>query len=558
MTRSSTSPFALAFSCALLLLSGALRAQETVVEAVAADPIANLIPADAAVVIRIAPLGELEGKIKKLVASIDKDFAEMIDASALLQEMGFEAELDRSKPMALSLRLAEDDPTSPPTITMILAIKDPAALSEMLTGNIASEPVVRGSYIAFSPDGPYAPGEGKSRLVKRMGNRDISVVADLNLLATTFKPFMEMGLASFEQEALPGLEMAMGPDGAKMVMGWVETAEAFVEALDTFDLHFLTDGNDVELQVGMDTKSGSRFSKMTWSDQANLGKVARGLPAGHPVAILMSMDFEAMTAQFMDLMKQLGESMGEEDLAMTLRMMEKSKEAIKLYGRDVAMTMGFGKGGIEFAQAMSTKGDAEKMAAEWRSLYADPLWKDMGVDVDFGETKALEGASISPMKMRMDMKKLIGDQELPEEVQGMISEMMAKVFGGKSGEIHGHLLTKADTLSFGLGSEAGLKECADQFVQGASANRHVAYGLKKAGKNAAMMMTMDLREVLRQARVAAEAFEAADGFPRIGAGNSVPIAVYAGASGTRISMGMATLMDDLAPIVRQLMRGSRR
>jgi hypothetical protein len=132
--------------------------------------------------------------------------------------------------------------------------------------------------------------------------------------------------------------------------------------------------------------------------------------------------------------------------------------------------------------------------------------------------------------------------------------ILGKVIGSEDGSLHASFSSKGRILGWIMGSEATAATALTIHSGEAEANKHMAYAMKKAGKNAGFMMSMDFREVMRQAWSVADAFGEGRNVPKIGAGNAAPIAIYAGASGSRATMGASVMFGEMAPIVRQLMR----
>jgi hypothetical protein len=192
-------------------------------------------------------------------------------------------------------------------------------------------------------------------------------------------------------------------------------------------------------------------------------------------------------------------------------------------------------------------------------LYADPAIAETGVTVVVGDSKEADDVFFVPMKMQFDWEKVLAQsggmgQPSSEEMKGIFG----KVTGSEDGSFHAGLASKGQVLGWIMGSETTAASALTMHSGQAEANQHVAYAMKKAGKDAAFMMSMDFREVMRQVWSVADAFGESRNVPKIGAGNAAPIAIYAGASGSRVTMGASVMFGEMAPIVRQLMRGRRR
>lgn len=544
-----------------LALSLPLAAQETVSEAKAADPIGALVPADAVAVARLGPISQTEAKVKRLVAAFSKDFAEFVDVGVLMDGLGLPVEIDRSKPAAIALRI---NPAGvAPLVTFILPVEDAAGVAEMLAdAGFPSPPVALGSFVAFSPDGEYEPGQGRCRLLERLAASDASLAVDLDKLVGAYREFIDMPMG--EAESAVSMAAAMWGDGmGGMVEGMLAQAKAFIDAVDTLDLRLDTDGNEATIRMGLDVKPDSSFSSMQWSQGARFDHLLPALSANHPVSMMLSMDLQGFFkwyGSFLESMSAAGMGMEPEQFDEFKKIMDLSAKGMEGVGSNLAFSFGMDKQGMALSQALDAKEDPVKTMGLWSDLYKDPVWKrESGMEIALGELEKRGDLHVLPMSVVVDWEKLLSmDPNIEAFDPEMASAVVSKLLGSEDGSIHSAMFARDKVIGYILGAKARVDSEVEAMGPWKTRNDHGAWALAKAGGESAFVLSMDFQGVMLMAKEFASVLGAGDEVPAIRQGSPAPVAMFAGARGRRITLGASTRVDDLARVVRQLMRGSRR
>jgi hypothetical protein len=363
----------------------------------------------------------------------------------------------------------------------------------------------------------------------------------------------------FQEAILPELEGVVDQTVADWARGLLVRCREIAQALDLADLQLTTDGDDVSLQMGIEFKRDSVFTNLNWSEGANAMQVLSLVPNHHPVAAAVSMKLSSVMQRIVMLMRHFPPDKGlsQKDLAQGLGMLQVTAKATEKMGRDVSLSVGAPKSAIELAQfSMASPSDRE-LLAESQAAIKDPVHLESGVSLHHEEATQVDDVFLQPFTVKMDWEKLLSNvMDAPEMIKQVVKRRVVKIIGGEA--LHGAFACKAQTLGFFLGSNLTPQALSAMMSPHVDAEGHVAYALKHSGERPGFVLSMDLREVARQVTSVMDNFGIGNSDKKIDAGPLAPIVAYAGASGSRVTLGVRGIFSEIAPIVRILMRGAQR
>ena len=535
--------FTLPLVCALL--AGAPLAPVS-----AQDALQNLIPDNAAGVVYVKSLGELQGEIQKLANMFQEGMGDEVDIQSLMMFLGLDDLLDMSKPAALAIGMPEDD-MAPPSMVLILPFKDAEAAVESVnsTGQFDSDAVARGSFVAFAPEGSFKPGSKPCALLQGMPKTDVAIRMNLEAMIANYKDMIAAGMEEASEELMremsregPGAE-AMG----KMMIQFMRDAVASARML---DITLNVEGTGVDMGAAITVADGSPMATGLKMGSQSLHALAARLPSSHPMAMMMSLDMEGLLQFLMPTYEAMAEDMPEEFGAAFKEMMSVNLEMAKALGDDIAWSMGVGSKGIEMAQAFTAK-DPEAFIGRWIDMLKMPLFADMGVSPKVGESKtSASGATMREIAMEFDWDVFGQTFGAPEGAGEEIESMLEMVFGSRQLKmVIGHV---GKTVALTMGGDPSL---AAGVSGGQSGGKGVlAQTLAKAGASPAFVWSMDLRGMMLAAGNLADRMGMSGEVPDFGKGPACPVGIYAGRTGLVFRGGMHADVGQILEMFGPFMR----
>ena len=523
------------------------------------DPISHLIPANAFAILRIGALEEVETELQKLVAMVDPDSAQMVNLDMLMAQLDLRIEVDREHPLVAAACFTEDK-YGEPTVALILPTKDAKGVAEYLEGEAYdSPPVALGNYVGFAPAGTYAPGAGQNRLWAKMPKRDICGRVDLAMVIKHFREDIDMGLAEMEEQLQMMSEMGGMPNAMNQMMeGYLELAHQLVASSDVLDISLDTDGNELDILGALTVRGGSPLANMGFFDGANLRPLARTIPATHSVSGLMFMELGPMMDMYKEILNEMGDMLPEGVGEQAAKLMDLSSELVKDCDGNMGFSLGTGPKGVEFSESVGVKSSGVSWLESWSRIAADESLKGLGVNVGLSEIKDhAEGVKSLGGTMAIDFKKFagqFGEQVSDRDLEFIISSLDT-FLGAENGAIPMQAYSTDKLVTVGIGGDAAFRKfLGDSLSSNVIPNKTLKWALDKAGQNAGFVLSADMRHALRDIRSIMAKVGEEDEMPPIAEGKPAPVAIHAGTSGLVTHIGVSTVGEGLAPLIKELMQ----
>ena len=525
------------------------------------DPIAHLIPTDAFAVVRIGALDEVEGELKKLVARVDPDTAEMVDLNVLLRMLNLEIQVSRKYPVVAAFSLAEEK-SAEPVITLILPTDDAKAAAEYLEGEAYdSPPVAMGNYIAFAPMGTYAPGAGENRLWGSIPKKDICASVDAAKLVSNFADEINEVFSEIDRELTREFEMGeVSESMQKLSREFVQEGRDLLDSADIIDLSLDTDGNALDLLMTLSVLKVSPMGDTGMFFGGDLRKVASTVPAEHPLAFLASVDMAYWMEYWIAHSKEVVQELPEDKQALIAESLEASKLLWKGADGSIAVSVGGGAKGLEITEGMGYRKGGKKSLTPVSQFpgFMDVL-KATGLSYRGGDVVDDEsGVSYADGEFKFDIASMLKDSskgEWGEEIVGAVTEIVHGVLGSPEGRISLRSAATDQLMSVTMGQRLALHEnLVARVSRGKIANETLAWAMKKAGQRPGLVISADLRKIMQDARKIAALLGEEAAMPPIADGPAAPLAMFAAADGLTARIGISTVGDGMGPFVKEMLK----
>ncbi len=531
-------------SLSVSLLAALLLLGVTPSSASAQDAFQNLIPDDAMGLVYMRSMGGFQSELQAIVATLDEDAAEEIDIETILGMLDLaEIGLDMTKPACIVMAAPEDEFT-PPTPVLIMPCKDAKESGDTINAmGFDQDAVVRGGYVAFSPEGMFKAGSKPNSLLANLPDTDLVIRIKLGGLIETYRADIDMVMDMMAEEV--SAEAAAAGAGAA-ADSMIEFITEVIDSAHMMDITADMNGTAMDVSMALTVGQGTPMAKGGTTGTNGVAAAAGFLPASHPMSLAMNLDMKGMVEFMMPMWKEMAEEMPKEQSAAYMKLMDASAQMMGAMGGDISFSMGVGAGGFEVVQVYSLSDPASYMEF-WRSMVSGDAASGMGMGFSVEDYKTDNGVSCQKVTMSMDWDKLMAINGIPE---GMVDTeemagMMAMVFGGEDLVFHWGAVGK--NMVMAMGGDTLFKQCIENPGKGPSAGMKKT--LAKAGTSPGFAMDVDVRGIMKAAGMMAEKMGMGGQMPLPGDGPPVSVGVYAGRSGLVYSAGMHADVGELAKLL---------
>lgn len=387
-------------------LPGALAAPVPSAAQAAAEDQSGLVPADAAVLVRLESLDAFHASVERLMGTFDDsgnapDKAELLDLFNL--PVGLDG-VDTTRPVFIGM----DVTLGQPLVTALLPASDAAAI-QAAAAEAGAKSAVRGDWVGVSTKPAYAP-TASNPLLAAMQPGVVSVHVDLEALLELYGGLIEMMLVQAEagiaQEAPPGAE---GVDVTAMTELGLDGFRLFLDSAESLDLALNESGSELSLS--------GRYTALEGSDLAGLTS-SLPLPQALPVSldddaamsVLVSGDWSELMTTFGPLIETFDAIYPASMRAGMKAYMDSLAGVYEDLGDVVVGSIGIGAQGFQVSTYVTS--EAEDADARFAAGVVAALESSgqalSGFGVTFGtpESLEIEGVSATRLPMNVDYDKL--------------------------------------------------------------------------------------------------------------------------------------------------------
>lgn len=487
----------------------------------AADPVElpqdlqELLPVDPAILFTCSSVEELNANWTEIQEAFeDEDAEESFDLLDWLREdfEEFDAAVDLTLPMAVALDMGPVMMGQEPYFTLVMPLKaDFADRESLLEDDGETSSLIQGDYLAVHSALGYQPAGVMPAIAQDMVPGVMNAVIDLEGLLLTYRPFVEMGLASIPvgiatTDTLPSGEVVVTDEG--MTQEEADALAAMIRALmdsvDRMDMGVGASGGKIRADMQLTTLPGTPLSPGPMPDFDDALELSGLLPAGGDFLMAIAMDMTPQFDVFKDFyilnMQRESEKMGAEIGPKYAAWFEDYLGMIDLWSKPLAGSYGFSTEGM-VAHAVLASDDAQADADRLVSLIEGMSDVGMGVNLTPLPGTEVDGVAVRSWKIDVDPETMtgLGGTVADPELSAMgrmqadqLASMMKKIVPGFSVAVQGnHVLLSADDDPTAM---AGMIAAAAK--SGADANDDLAKVAKAAGPGVQEVVTGDMMAIL--------------------------------------------------------------
>lgn len=440
----------------------------------AADPVElpkdlqELLPVDPAILFTCTSLEELDANWNEIQeAFADEDAEEPFDLLAWMREdfEEFDAAVAQDRPMAIALDMGPVMMGQEPYVTLVMPLKaDFADRESLLEDDGETTTLIQGDYLAFHSGYGYQPAGVMPAIAQDMVPGVLNAVIDLEGLLLTYRPFVEMGLASIPvgiatTDTLPSGEVVVTDEG--MTQEEADALAAMIRALmdsvDRMDMGVGAAAGKIRFDMQLTTLPGSPLSPGPQPDFAEALALSGLLPDGGDFLMAIAMDMTPQFDVFKDFyilnMQRESEKMGDDIGPKYAAWFEDYLGMIDLWSKPLAGSYGFSTEGMVAHAAMASddaQADADRLVALLEGM------SDIGMGVTLTPLPGaeVEGVAVRSWTIAVDPETMtgLGGTVTDPELSAMgrmqadqLAAMMKKIVPGFSVAVQGdHVLMSAD------------------------------------------------------------------------------------------------------------------
>ena len=510
--------------------------------------IAQLVPADTAVLLRISSAEKLEEVTSQLSAALPlPPSPNVLGMTAML---GLDpAAVERDRPVYLCASFGERD--APPVLTLIAPVADSGAIAKTHPGGGLG---VADGYVSLSQLKSDLRAGG-STLAAGIPGGDLSARCDLVRIISTYRADIENALQGFEEcfasgarAGLPSFEpaelTARITDWLRELVGSAETLDAVVNHKEGF----------FDLQLAMTAGETSPLARAAARTKSELVQLGRCLPPDMPVTMLLRFDIAGMNDLFLPVLSALMEKRPAEEREAREGHVRRMNDAADLLTDDWAIALDFGKDGMRFAMVGGAR-DAQAYLATYRDLLQTPVLGQMGMAFQSEGSRKVAGTTVERMRMTMDVQKymeFLGMEDLGAEAIGQASMALALVLGEKGMAFE--MAAQEDRLFFAAG--AG-EELMDRMLAADEPPAWLEGTAAAIGGELGFLVRLEMRGCMRG--VSEMIARLAPGMPgrAYPDGEDLPVVLYGTVDGRVYRGGMTGNLAKLAAFIRGTGSASR-
>jgi hypothetical protein len=492
------------FASALLILAAAC-APEPATSSLPAD-FSALVPADAFVVMQLRSVREL--------ADAAAPFREAADpgqrapgAEQLMAELRQQFDLpdavqllDLDQPLGWAI--SQGASVLQPVPTFIFPTTDPQAFMGFMAGMIPDTSMyAQGSYVAVRiGQGTAAAGSG-SPLLADFPSGLMSARADLTAILASYRPLIDVGIASFEKamesELLDQSDM---PFNIEPMMEWY--VEVFRGVMDSAErLDFSTDMNEmrVAFEFALHNREGSMLAKLGRAERVDYPALAARLDPDAMAQVVSCYSQADLITRFSGLYDEWAQSMQQEaDLppeaaALAADYFTAMKEIVPMLGREAVVSYDIHADGLRMSADIGAP-DPAALASRMTAFLRSAGLAACGFEAGAESRGELGGQEAVFWRQNVNEEKFF--QALPEADAGAAG-VLKSLLGDAGLEIA--MMPGPDRLRMVAGGDAAWRESAARRLAGTgTADAELLRELASLeGANPGMFFRIDLAAMFR-------------------------------------------------------------
>ena len=503
---------ATAVGLVLLLTASLVMAADTVE---LPKDLQELLPVDPAILFTCTSVEELDASWLEIQeAFADEDDEEPLDLLAWMREEfeEFDAAIDPARPMAVALDMGPVMMGQEPYVTLVMPLNAEFADREsLLEDDGETTTLIQGDYLVFNTSYCYHPACVIPAIAQDMVPGVLNVVIDLEGLLLTYRPFVEMGLASIPvgiatTDTLPSGEVVVTDEGMTQeeADALAVMIRALMDSVDRMDMGVGAGDSKIRFDMQLTTLPGTPLSPGPMPDFADALALSGLLPGSGDFLMAIAMDMTPQFDVFKDFyilnMQRESEKMGADIGPKYAAWFEDYLGMIDLWSKPLAGSYGFSTEGMVAHAAMASD-DAQADADRLVALLEGMSNVGMGVSLTPLPGADVDGVAVRSWKIDIDpetMTGLSGSVAEPElsamgRMQAdQLAAMMKKIVPGLSIAVQGnHVLLSADDDPTAM---AGMIAAAAK--GGADPNEDLAKVAKAAGPGVQEVVTGDMMAIL--------------------------------------------------------------
>lgn len=409
---------------ALLLAAGCGGGPDV---AAADAQIAKMLPDSTVAVVRITSIDELNQHQRAITRDLGEreqglDAVDMMTVAGL--PLGDASLLDTSLPIVIAVTSKR---ATPPTIAAIVPSKDAAAQAKALNARSITA-AVEGNYLAIPVFGTYKPAATASDLLSKLPAGTVSLHADVETLAKTYKVAIDSAIDLFEKQIVAEMERTapeMDMEPVAELYGSIGRAIAY--SAKTLQLGVRYEDGMFDLDVELDAKDGSSMSG--WSAPSNdMRALAQGMTGKGTIEGLFQFPMSKLQPRIEEMMDAISEIYPEE-FRETMKGLVAAYEGVYRQIESGAYIEGdlFGPGGMQMTAHMMPA-DPDSFGDMMAKLMRSESLQKMGVTATVAEPTTVDGTTVRDVELAIDSEKLmaLSGNSTPPEATGMFEAMFGK------------------------------------------------------------------------------------------------------------------------------------
>jgi len=490
---------------------GPSQAKQASAPAGEAGGLAQLVPADADVVIRLASLDAATSLLEEFAAAMDKPLPP--NPMAMLgAQMGIDlSQVEPTRPVAIAVAF---DPKRPmPATTCIL----PARNADALVASAQGKQTARAEgYVAVCDAAAFEPGG--SRLVESMPEGEVAMRIDLERMVAKYRKEIDQALGMARM--LKGqASQAPGPVPAAAFVGMFDsvlaTVKDVVDSGETLDLVVRREAAQLRFEVAYTARAGSALAQP--AEASGLAALATALPRDYPATVMFQLDVGA----WVDAFRSLAELAPEASRAEATKRLDALANRVAALDDIWMVACDLSGGRLQLVAACRAE-DAPAFVKDYVALATEPL-PGSGVVVKREGTRDVGGVSVHRLSVEVDPAV----QKNPERT----AKTLEALFGGDSFPVEA--AAKGDTVVCSVGAPM------DAVLEAGAAPAGLASAIGEAGGDLRFCLRLELRALIRGAAALTRAIDPDMKAPNLPEGAPVLITVTGARSGRVHRMGLS-------------------
>src|SRR5262245_32300956 len=448
------------FAVVLAASLAAAPAQQTAAPdpvARAHQDIASLIPADAAVVARIASIDQLLQHAIDVTKAAGEDTTK-VTVERLLDKLGpipgQHDLIDVRLPVVVAISLPR---ASPPAPVLLLPATDPAAFAASLPP-LAVPPVTAGSYVAVPLGKKYEKPAAPSTALSELPEGTFAVHADAEKVVAAFGAVIGTSLSAAKPQFAKILELnSPGLDGEALAELYIEGIRTVLGCAKSCRFSAAYRDGMLDLFATLQVKAGSDMDG--WGSAPVNAAALAGPPTGNrTLEVLMAADWPKLWPRVGTLIDRLADVCPKETGDVLRKLTADYAPLYRALGPLVALD-----GDVFAADAMNvtlkvSATDATALRKEVDAVLGKEAFAQVGIKVAEPRTTETAGATITDRELAIDFAKFASAFNLTLTGMGSITheQFLEAAFGGS--RIPLRVATKSDrgVLVLGMQQDAAI------------------------------------------------------------------------------------------------------